>query len=152
MRAGATLGADTQLGKNVYVDAGVSIGARCKVQNNVSVYAGVTLGDEVFVGPSAVFTNDLFPRAVGDDWEIVETDVRDGASIGANATIKCGITLGAHCMVGAGSVVTHDVEAHQLVLGNPARPKGWVCRCGSLISRDVSRPQRLECDDCARNA
>lgn len=133
VRSGATIGADTQLGKSVYVDKDARIGARCRVQNFVSVYAGVTLEDDVFVGPSAVFTNDPLPRAHNDDWAMVPTTVRRGASIGANATIVCGVEIGAWAMVAAGAVVTRDVESHQLVGGTPARPMGWVCRCGRRI-------------------
>lgn len=150
VRGGSSIGADTQLGKNVYVDAGVDIGDRVKIQNNVSVYLGVTIEDEVFVGPSAVFTNDLFPRAVNDGWTVTPTLVRKGASIGANATIKCGATLGSYSMVGAGSVVTRDVDDHQLVVGNPARPMGWVCECGAVVSRDpMKKPSSFECEKCA---
>src|SRR5690606_7786608 len=109
---------------------------------------GVTIGDAVFVGPSAVFTNDLWPRADSTDWEVVSTSVGDGASIGANATIVCGVTLGARCTVGAGAVVTRDVEDHQLVVGNPARPVGWVCDCGRLVSRDAERPATMQCERC----
>ena len=133
VRAGAHVGARTILGKSVYVDRDVSIGNDCKIQNSVSVYAGVTLEDEVFVGPSAVFTNDPHPRASTSAWEVVPTLVRRGASIGANATILCGVTIGAYAMVGAGAVVTSDVEPHRLVVGAPARPVGWVCRCGHRV-------------------
>lgn len=135
VRSGARVGPDAHLGKSVYVDSGAVIGARCHVQNFVSVYAGVTLEEDVFVGPSAVFTNDLFPRAGNADWTQVPTLVRRGASIGANATVVCGVTIGEWAMVGAGSVVTRDVAAHQLVLGNPARSLGWVCRCGRRVEK-----------------
>ena len=108
----------------------------------MSVYAGVTLADEVFVGPSAVFTNDLVPRASGD-WERASTRVDRGASIGANATILAGVTIGEWAMVGAGAVVTKDVAAHNLVIGNPAHPIGWVCRCGHRIEGPGS-----VCDAC----
>jgi UDP-2-acetamido-3-amino-2,3-dideoxy-glucuronate N-acetyltransferase len=148
VRTGAMIGAGAQLGANVFVDAGVRIGDRVKIQNNVSVYAGVELEDETFVGPSAVFTNDLNPRATGD-WVLAPTLVRRAASVGANATIVCGTELGEHCLVGAGAVVTKNVAPHQLVLGNPARPAGWVCRCGAVISRDVERPADLDCHSCA---
>ena len=148
LRSAASVGADCNLGRNVFVDVGVTIGARCKIQNNVSVYEGVTLEDDVFVGPSAVFTNDRTPRAFGA-WEVVPTVVRRGASIGGGAVIVCGVEIGEHAMVGAGAVVTRDVEADRLVLGNPARPVGWVCRCGNVVSRAESRPDRLECDNCA---
>jgi UDP-2-acetamido-3-amino-2,3-dideoxy-glucuronate N-acetyltransferase len=148
VRSGARVGRGCVLGKNVYVDAGAVVGDRVKIQNNVSVYRGVTLGDGVFVGPSAVFTNDLRPRAHSDGWEVVETHVLDGASIGANATILCGTTLGENCMVGAGTVVTRDVRAHELVAGNPARHVGWVCRCGQTVSRGQEAPASFECSRC----
>lgn len=148
VRAGATIGEGTTIGKNVFVDSGASVGSRVKIQNNVSVYNGVTVGDDVFVGPSAVFTNDRVPRAFNAQWVISPTVVRRGASIGANATIVCGSTLGEYSMVGAGSVVTHDVAAHQLVVGNPARHRGWVCTCGALVSRDERQPDSFVCDSC----
>jgi UDP-2-acetamido-3-amino-2,3-dideoxy-glucuronate N-acetyltransferase len=147
VRSGAVIGAGCVLGKNVFVDSGVVIGDRCKIQNNVSVYNGVTLGSAVFVGPSAVFTNDLRPRASADSWTITPTNVEDGASIGANATIVCGTVIGRSSMVAAGSVVTRDVAPHQLVAGNPARPLGWVCRCGEVISREIAPPADLRCSD-----
>lgn len=147
VRTGAVIGAGVQLGANVFVDAGVSIGDRVKIQNNVSVYAGVHLDDEAFVGPAAVFTNDLNPRATGE-WQLTPTFVRRGASVGANATIVCGYELGEHCLVAAGAVVTRDVAPHQLVLGNPARPAGWVCRCGRVVSREAERPLNLDCETC----
>jgi len=147
VRTGAVIGAGVQLGANVFVDAGVRIGDRVKIQNNVSVYAGVELADEAFVGPAAVFTNDLNPRATGG-WQLTPTFVRRGASVGANATIVCGYELGEHCLVAAGAVVTKNVAPHQLVLGNPARPAGWVCRCGRVVSRDAERPADLVCETC----
>lgn len=148
VRAGATIGSGCNLGKNVYVDDGAVIGDRVKVQNNVSVYQGVTLGDDVFVGPSAVFTNDLLPRAGNEAWEAVPTVVQRGASIGANATIVCGTTIGEYAMVGAGAVVVRSVEAHELVVGNPAKRIGWVCRCGRVLTRSHKRPDDLRCDMC----
>lgn len=148
VRAGASIGAHTSLGKNVYIDADVTIGSRVKVQNNVSVYRGVTIGDDVFLGPSCVFTNDRYPRAIGSDWQVVPTFVKQGASVGANATIVCGVTLGEWSAIAAGSVVTHDVAAHQLVVGTPARPAGWVCRCGRVVSRDPSPPPSFDCGHC----
>ncbi|MBI4883776.1 MAG: N-acetyltransferase [Actinobacteria bacterium] len=148
VRTGATIGAATSLGKNVYVDTHVTIGARVKVQNNVSIYRGVTIADDVLLGPSCVFTNDRFPRAAAHDWEIVLTSVQRGASVGANATVVCGVTIGEWSIVGAGAVVTHDVAAHQLVVGSPARPAGWVCRCGRVVSRNIDAPVSFECDQC----
>ena len=148
IRRDAVIGSDCNLGKNVFVDEGVVIGSRVKIQNNVSVYHGVELADEVFVGPSAVFTNDLRPRAAGTEWKVSTTVVHRGASIGANATIVCGTEIGEHAMIGAGSVVTHDVPAHQLVVGNPARPHGWVCACGEIVARGAEAPADLRCADC----
>jgi acetyltransferase-like isoleucine patch superfamily enzyme len=148
VRAGAHIGRDCSLGKNVFVDGGAIIGDRVRIQNNVSVYAGVTLEDDVMVGPSAVFTNDRFPRAHGFEWEITPTTVRRGAAIGANATIVCGVELGEWSMVGAGAVVTHDVDANAVVLGNPARRFGWSCWCGKVLSRDSERPAGQTCDRC----
>jgi UDP-2-acetamido-3-amino-2,3-dideoxy-glucuronate N-acetyltransferase len=152
VRTRAEVGAGCVLGKNVFVDAGVRIGRGSKIQNNVSVYAGVTLDEDVFVGPSAVFTNDLRPRAAATHWQVVPTLVRRGASIGANATIVCGTEVGSYAMVAAGSVVTRDVRDHQLVAGNPARPRGWVCECGEVVGRDAEPPADLRCPDCAAAA
>lgn len=148
VRDGAVVGAGCTLGKGVFVDSGAVVGDRTKIQNNVSVYAGVRLGDDVFVGPSAVFTNDRFPRAASTDWEVVPTVVGSGASIGAGAIIVCGTTIGPYAMVGAGAVVTRSVEPHELVLGNPARRAGWVCRCGRPASREHERPADLRCERC----
>lgn len=140
IRSTAQIGAGCVIGRNVYVDAHVVIGDLVKVQNNVSVYQGVTLEDEVFVGPCAVFTNDLRPRAQNPDWQITPTVVRKGASIGANATIVCGVEVGSYAMIAAGSVVTRNVAPYQLVAGNPARPRGWVNVRGEVISRDPATP------------
>lgn len=151
IRAGAAIGAGCVLGKGTFVDAGVRIGDRVKVQNGVSVYRGVTLEEDVFVGPQVAFTNDPFPRAHGEGWRPVPTVVRRGASIGANATVVCGTEIGAWAMVGAAAVVTRDVEPHRLVLGAPARPVGWVCVCGGVVSRAEARPgSGTPCDHCGR--
>lgn len=147
VRAGAVIGRDCNIGANVFVDVDVRIGDRVKIQNNVSVYEGVLLEDDAFVGPAAVFTNDLNPRSTGE-WQLTPTPVRSGASVGANSTIICGNELGEHCLVAAGAVVTRDVLPHQLVLGNPARPAGWVCSCGAVVSRADARPADLVCGRC----
>jgi UDP-2-acetamido-3-amino-2,3-dideoxy-glucuronate N-acetyltransferase len=145
VRADAQIGDNCTLGKGVFVDAGAIIGNGCKVQNNVSVYVGVRLDDDVFVGPSAVFTNDLRPRAATADWTVVPTHVGAGASIGANATIVCGNDIGHHAMVAAGAVVTRSVRDHELVAGNPARHLGWVCWCGEMVTREVDPPDEFTC-------
>jgi UDP-2-acetamido-3-amino-2,3-dideoxy-glucuronate N-acetyltransferase len=140
IRSSARVGAGCVVGRNVYVDANVVVGDLVKIQNNVSVYQGVTIEDEVFVGPCAVFTNDLLPRARTPDWEITPTTVRRGASIGANATLICGIEIGQYAMIAAGSVVTKDVAPYQLVAGNPARHRGWVDARGEVVSREAALP------------
>ena len=151
VRRGAVIGPHCSLGKNVFIDERVQVGSRVRVQNNVSVYAGVTLHDDVFVGPSAVFTNDLFPRAYNDNWSMVRTVVGRGASIGANATVVCGRDIGPYAMVGAGSVVTRAVAAHALVVGNPARQIGWVCRCGQIFARGSDQPPHAaRCGVCGQ--
>jgi UDP-2-acetamido-3-amino-2,3-dideoxy-glucuronate N-acetyltransferase len=151
VRQGGRIGAGCSIGFSVYVEEGVVIGDRCKVQNHVSIYRGVVLQDEVFVGPSATFTNDLYPRANPPEWEVVPTLVRRGASIGASATVVCGVEIGAWAMVGAGAVVTADVPAHGLVLGAPARLRGWVCVCGRVLAR-VAEPIPEACTHCGRTS
>ena len=139
VREGSKIGKNCNIGKSVYIDAGVAIGDNVKIQNFVSVYKGVTIEDDVFIGPSATFTNDLFPRSfIWDSEHVVPTQVCRGASIGANATLICGIIVGDYAMIGAGSVVAEDVPPHALVLGNPAKLKGWVCRCGKGVREVVS--------------
>jgi len=135
VRADARIGRNCNLGKSVFVDSGVAIGDNVKIQNFVSVYHGVTVEDDVFIGPSATFTNDLYPRAfIWSEERVVPTRVCRGASIGANATIVCGVTIGEYSMIGAGSVVAADVPAYALVYGSPAQMKGYVCRCGRRLA------------------
>jgi len=127
----AVIGRNCNLGQNVFVDRNVRIGNGVKIQNNVSLYDGVILEDEVFCGPSAVFTNVINPRsAIPRRHEFRPTLVRRGATIGANATVICGVTIGRYAFVGAGSVVSRDVPDHALVYGVPAAPRGWMCECG----------------------
>jgi len=148
----ARIGANCKLGKSVYVDAGVRIGDRVKVQNGISIYRGVTVEDDVLLGPHMAFTNDLYPRAFNDDFEVVPTLVKKGASVGANATIVCGVTLGNYCMVGAGAVVTMDVPDYALVAGNPARVLGYVCACGKRLNVDYKKRKSgdVNCDRCGK--
>lgn len=128
---GAVVGEGCTLGQNVVVMPGVRIGNGVKLQNNVSVYEGVVLEDDVFCGPSCVFTNVINPRsAIPRKAEYLPTLVRRGASIGANATIICGATIGEYAFIGAGAVVRGSVPAYALMLGVPARQAGWMCRCG----------------------
>lgn len=131
---GAVIGRDCVLGQNVVVMNGTRLGNNVKVQNNVSIYEGVELEDDVFCGPSMVFTNVINPRShVSRKHAYARTLVRRGATIGANATILCGTTLGAYCFIGAGAVVTKDVPDYALMTGVPARRTGWVCACGEVL-------------------
>lgn len=131
---GAVIGERCSLGQNVVVMGGTRIGNNVKIQNNVSVYEGVTLEDDVFCGPSMVFTNVINPRShVSRKHEYRKTLVKRGASIGANATIVCGATLGEYSFIGAGAVVSRDVPPHALMVGVPARRVGWVCECGDRL-------------------
>ena len=140
------IGANCTVGQNVCIGPDVTIGNGCKIQNNVSVYKGVVLEDDVFCGPSMVFTNVYNPRAhVQRMSEARKTLVRQGATLGANCTVVCGVTVGRYAFVGAGSVVTKDVPDHALVYGNPARCKGWVCTCGEKLSVELRCPRCASC-------
>jgi UDP-2-acetamido-3-amino-2,3-dideoxy-glucuronate N-acetyltransferase len=143
---GAVIGAGCNLGQNVVVMPGVRIGNNVKIQNNVSVYEGVTLEDDVFCGPSCVFTNVINPRShVSRKAEYQPTLVRRGASIGANATIICGSTIGEYAFIGAGAVVRGSVAPFALVVGVPARPVGWMCRCGLRLALSDGKAVCAEC-------
>ncbi|MDR1524226.1 MAG: N-acetyltransferase [Tannerella sp.] len=140
LMTGCVVGKNCHIGQNVVIAPGVVLGNRVKVQNNVSVYTGVTCEDEVFLGPSCVFTNVINPRsAVPRKHEFMSTRVCRGASIGANATILCGRVIGEYAMIGAGAVVTKDVLAYALVTGNPARQTGWVSKYGHRLDFDDAR-------------
>jgi UDP-2-acetamido-3-amino-2,3-dideoxy-glucuronate N-acetyltransferase len=130
----STIGAGCNIGQNVVVSPDVTIGNNVKIQNNVSVYTGCVLEDDVFCGPSMVFTNVINPRShVTRKDEYRTTVVRRGASLGANCTVVCGTTIGCYAFVGAGSVVTRDIPDYALVYGNPARVRGWMCACGIAL-------------------
>ena len=154
VREGARIGVDCGIGSGAYIDRDVVIGDRVKIQTNVSIFHHVTIKDGVFIGPHVTFTNDRYPRAIHpdgrrrgeDDWTVVPTLVREGASIGAGAVIVCGLTIGRWAMVGAGAVVTKDVPDQGLVIGNPAELMGWVCLCGHRLDR---RDGTWRCPECS---
>jgi UDP-2-acetamido-3-amino-2,3-dideoxy-glucuronate N-acetyltransferase len=146
--SGAAIGVDCTLGQNVFIASGVRIGDRVKIQNNVSVYEGVVLEDDVFCGPSCVFTNVINPRSeVARRGKYDRTVVRRGASIGANATIVCGSTIGRYALIGAGAVVARgDVPDYARMIGVPARQQGWVSRHGHTL-RDADADRILRCPE-----
>ena len=140
------IGTGCSIGQNVVIGPDVSIGKGCKIQNNVSVYKGVTLEDDVFCGPSMVFTNVFNPRAhINRMDEVRLTLVGKGASLGANCTIICGNTIGVYSFIGAGAVVTNDVPDYALVVGNPGKIIGWMCRCGQRL---IFNHNRAKCKAC----
>jgi UDP-2-acetamido-3-amino-2,3-dideoxy-glucuronate N-acetyltransferase len=148
---GCAIGSGCNIGQNVVIGPRVRVGNRVKIQNNVSVYEGVELEDEVFCGPSMVFTNVFTPRSgtprnTSDDY--LKTVVKKGASIGANATIVCGNTIGEYAFIGAGSVVTKDIPPYAVAYGNPARVRGYACECGVRLE---FRGDAAACEECGRN-
>ncbi len=141
---GATIGARCNVGQNVVISPDVVIGDNVKIQNNVSIYTGVVLEDDVFCGPSMVFTNVINPRShVVRKHEFRRTLVMRGATLGANCTIVCGHTIGRYAFVGAGAVVTGDAPDYALILGNPGRIKGWVCACGVKLASGATVPGQV---------
>src|ERR1044071_3908671 len=149
--SGSKVGSRCNIGQNVVISPEVRIGDNVKIQNNVSVYTGVELEDDVFCGPSMVFTNVINPRSsVSRKDEYRRTLVKRGASIGANATVVCGNTIGRYAFIGAGSVVTRDIPDYALVVGNPGRINGWMCRCGIKLplSRDAHKDEEATCAAC----
>jgi UDP-2-acetamido-3-amino-2,3-dideoxy-glucuronate N-acetyltransferase len=148
--SGTRIGRKCRIGQNVVIGPRVRVGNNVKIQNNVSIYEGVELEDDVFCGPSMVFTNVSIPRSGfprNTSADFLKTVVHRGASIGANATIVCGNTIGEFSMIGAGSVVTRSIPAYALVYGNPARQHGWVCQCGERLQLHAGHAQ---CHVCAR--
>ena len=146
---GAVIGERCNLGQNVVVMPGTKIGSNVKIQNNVSIYEGVELEDDVFCGPSMVFTNVVNPRShVSRKDEYRRTLVRRGATLGANATVVCGHTIGRYAFIGAGAVVTRDVPDYALVVGNPGRVVGWMCQCGVKLEDGARAPEAASCAAC----
>lgn len=160
VRAHASIGESCNIGKGVYVETHVRIGSCVKIQNNASLFEGVMVEDGVFIGPHVCFTNDLHPRAItsegqlkgAEDWEVTPTLVKYGASIGAGSIVVCGVTIGEFALIGAGSVVTKDVAPYTLVLGNPARPHGYVCRCARRLLSVQIRAHEITgiCEVCGQ--
>ena len=149
--SGAVIGCNCSIGQNVNIATRAVLGNNCKIQNNVSIYDDVILEDDVFCGPSMVFTNVINPRSfIERKHEYRTTLVKKGASIGANATIVCGTTIGSYSLIGAGSVITKDVPDFGLVYGVPAKLHGWVCECGvRLIFHNGI--ECSECKECGKN-
>jgi UDP-2-acetamido-3-amino-2,3-dideoxy-glucuronate N-acetyltransferase len=147
--SGAVIGERCNIGQNVVISPDVTLGNNVKVQNNVSIYTGVTLDDDVFCGPSMVFTNVVNPRShVVRKNEYRRTHVGRGASLGANCTIVCGHDIGKFAFVGAGAVVTKSVPDYALVVGNPGRIAGWMCECGIKLAAGAQRPEHARCAAC----
>ncbi len=151
--SGSRIGKNCNIGQNVVIGPNVSIGDNCKIQNNVSIFSGITLENNVFCGPSIVFTNVRTPRCGfprNTEKDFIKTLVKESASIGANATIVCGVTIGKYSLIGAGTVVVKDVPNYALVVGNPATQIGWACRCGEILSKKVyPKEKTLKCK-CGR--
>ena len=150
---GAIIGSNCSIGQNVNIASRAILGDNCKIQNNVSIYDDVILEDDVFCGPSMVFTNVINPRSfVERKHEYKTTLVKKGASIGANATVVCGTTIGSFSLVGAGSVITKDVPDFALVYGVPAKLHGWVCECGVRLNfHNDNDVERSECKECGKS-
>jgi UDP-2-acetamido-3-amino-2,3-dideoxy-glucuronate N-acetyltransferase len=146
---GSRIGRGCNIGQNVVISPGVTIGDNVKIQNNVSVYTGVILEDDVFCGPSMVFTNVVNPRShVSRKHEYQKTVVGRGATLGANSTIVCGHDIGPYAFIGAGAVVTKTIPGYALAVGNPARVVGWVCQCGVKLASGATPPAQVRCESC----
>ncbi len=160
VREGVTIGKDCILGKDAYVDVNVRIGDRCKLQNGVFIFHGFNLEDGVFLGPGVMLLNDKHPRAINpdgslksdDDWTVSAAVVRYGAAVGGGAVILPGVNIGRFAMVGSGAVVTRDVPDHAIVVGNPARLRGFACACGHVLKGHERKPDGIlmHCSACGR--
>ena len=160
IRENAEIGENTIISKSVYIDSGVKIGRNVKIQNNVSVYHGVNIEDGVFIGPHVCFTNDKYPRSINpdgtlknaDDWQVSETLIKYGSSIGANSTILPGVTIGRFAMIGSGAIVTRDVPDNGLVVGAPGKLIGYVCDCGIKLVKGQAHGKLTiyQCPKCGR--
>jgi acetyltransferase-like isoleucine patch superfamily enzyme len=147
---------DAKIGKNciiadyVYVGRDVIIGDNVKIENRATIFNGVTIQDDAFIGPHVVFTNDLYPRSTTPDWKILPTSVKKGASLGAGSVIVCGVTIGEYALIGAGSVVTRNVPPYSLAYGNPARVRGFICRCGKKfeVVKKTEKNVFMKCNCC----
>ena len=150
VRENAEIGRECVLGHSVYEGRGVKIGDYVKLENRATIYQGVKIENNVFVGPHVTFTNDPYPRSNSPYWKIVETHVREGASIGAGSIITCGITIGNYAMIGAGSVVTKNLPPHALAYGNPAKIRGFVCKCGKKLEEEQKKKNfvLMKCSRC----
>jgi len=150
VRENAEIGANCVLGHAVYVDKEVKIGNRVKLENRANVYQGVKIEDDVFVGPHVTFSNDPYPRSFSTDWKVVPTLVKKGASIGAGSVVMCGITIDEYAMIGAGSVVTNDIPPQALAYGNPAKIRGFVCKCGRKLVKEKKQNEfvLMRCSHC----
>ncbi len=154
IRTNAEIGENSIVGGHVYIDVGVKIGSNCKIQSGAQIFHGVTISDGVFIGPGARLANDKLPRAINsdgslktaDDWEVSPTEVKYGASIGMGSIVLPGVTIGKWAMIGAGSVVTKDVQDFALVVGNPAKQIGYVCKCGHRLN--VEKAGDVVCRFC----
>lgn len=149
---------DAKIGKNciiadyVYLGKGVKIGDNVKIENRATVYDGVTIEDNVFVGPHVSFTNDLYPRSFNSNWKVLPTIVKKGSSIGAGSVIVCKVIIGDYALIGAGSVVTENIPSHALVFGNPARVRGFVCKCGTRLEMKEKKESiiLMICSECEK--
>lgn len=148
IREKAVIGDYVSLGKNVYIDEGVTIGNYTRIQNGVSIYRGVKISEGCFIGPHVVFTNDMYPRVGLKNWEIIETKLETGMSIGAGAIIVCGITIGSFAMVGAGAVVTKSIPPFHLYIGVPAKYEKIICACGFTKFQKINSTKELLRECC----